>query len=125
MDFLANKSETSQFSHAQFRLFIGLFITILKENVAKLHPLRNQRTALLGTLILAYRKTLCPGNLNLRFISRFIGMIFFSFKIRLIYKDDLKDNLKDNTSGFRRQSLNQKSGLRIINIILKDTKPCQ
>ena len=86
-------------------------------HVAQLQPLRNQRTALLntldrllGTMMLTYRKTLCPGNLNLRYISRFIDRFilqihwqihwqihladslvdsFLSLKIRLIYKDNL------------------------------------
>ena len=82
-------------------------------HVAQLQPLRNQRTALLntldrllGTMIMTYRKTLCLGNLNLRYISRLIDRFilqihwqihladslvdsFLSLKILLIYKDNL------------------------------------
>ena len=79
------KSEISQFSNAQFWLFkLAHLFSMIRVNVVKLQPLRNQRTALLdtldrlwGTLMVAYRKTLCPGNLNSRFITRFIGMIFY------------------------------------------------
>ena len=67
-----------------FAFLLAHLFSIVRVNVAKLQPLRNQRTALLntldrllGTLMMVYRKTLCPGNLNFRFTSRFIGMVFY------------------------------------------------